>query len=489
MVRRLNLRYLAAAATVFGAAFFIRAFVLWQDGALMYQMHADENIYYASTMALWQGSMPYTDFIHLHPPGILAVLSPFVAIGSVFTESTGMFVARMGFVALGALNAVIVTTLIWRYGRIAAVGAGLFYATWGVVAITEGNVQLVTVVNTMFLFAALVVQRWPRRTLLAGLFIGFACATKVWAVVFVPVFVPYLWAKHGRAAALRFLAGVVGMVAVVCGPFAIINPGAAWNSVVTNQLGRPPEFPPFQDVLHTFISGASGNSNMLGALFVAAVLIAIASPLIVALASRSHPREWGDAPWLALLVGVQLTMLFTAPVFYGPYAAFVGPQIALLFGGLLVLTMRHLRAATLMAVPVVAGAALTTISGTQFTGVDRPRLVEATSGYHCIWTLNASYLVESDSMSRNLSHGCDFEIDGYGFHMINTKNARMSEAWQREVQDQIAKADAIMMGPLESWYLDETNRDYIRANFHNDVKIDPGFLDVRERYGVTRSKD
>ncbi|MDR7087314.1 hypothetical protein J2X11_002153 [Aeromicrobium panaciterrae] len=481
MVRRLNPRYLAAAALVFGATFFVRTFVLWQDGALMYQTHADECIYYASTMAFWQGSMPYTDFIHLHPPGILAVLTPFVAIGSVFTESTGMFLARMGFVALAALNAVIVTTLIWRYGRIAAVGAGLFYASWNVVAIPEGNVQLVTIVNTMFLFAALLLQRWPKRTLLAGLFIGFACATKVWAVVFVPVFVPYIWAKHGRAAAFRFLAGVAAMVTVVCGPFAIIDPGAAWKSVVTEQLGRPSEFPPFNVVLNMFVSGGSSETSTLGALFVAAVLVAIASPLVVALASRSHPREWSDAAWLAMVVVVQLTMLFTAPVFYKPYAAFVGPQVALLWGGLLVLTMRHLRAATLVAVPVIAGAALTTISGTQFTAVDRPKLVDATSGYDCIWTLNASYLVESDTMSRNLAHGCGFQIDGYGFHMINSKDDRRSEAWQREVQGQLEKADAVVMGPLESWYLDETNRDYIRANFHNDVKFEASFFDIRER--------
>lgn len=483
---RRNVQYLAAAATVFAATFAIRAFVLWQDGTLMYQMHSDEAIYYSTSLSFWQGSMPYTDFVFLHPPGILLVLTPFVALGSVFSDSTGLLLARSGFIALASLNAALVMTLIWRYGRVAAVGAGLFCATWGVLAIPESVVLLITVLNTMFLLAALVLQRWPRRTLLAGLFIGFACVTKAWAVVFVPVFVPYVWLKHGRAAALRLLAGVAGVVAVVCGPFAIIDPGAAWKSVVTDQLGRPRDMPPIRDVLNTFISGAPHNNSTLGAIFVAAVLVVVASPLVVALASRKHPREWSDATWLTMLVSVQLTMLFLAPIFYESYAAFVGPQIALLWGGLLVLTMRHLRAATLVAVPVLVGAALTTISGTQFTAVDRPKLLEATSGYRCVWTFNASYLVAADVMSDNLANDCDFEIDGFGFHMINTEDDLSSARWQREVQRQLEKADAVMMGPLEKWYLDETNRDYIRANFHNDVKFEASFFDVRERYGVKR---
>lgn len=490
MHRRVNLQHLAAGAVVFGAAFFMRAYTLWQDGALHYQGYADEGVYYSATIALWHGELPYSDYVFLHPPGIMAVLTPFAGIGAMSNDSTGVFVARLAFLAFAALNAALVMTLVWRYGRIAAVGAGLFYAAWGVVAIPEASVQLVTVLNTAFLLTALVVQRSPRRVLLAGLLVGFACATKVWAVVFVPVLVAYIWVNQGRAAALRFVAGAVAMAVVVCAPFAITDPGRAWTSVVSDQLGRPHDGLSLKDALFTLISGLAPDGNgTVGAIFVAAVLVAIAAPLLVALANRRHPREWGDAPWLTVLLAVQLTMLLTAPVFYPPYAAFVGPGVALLFGGLLVMVVRRTRAAALLAVPVVSAAALATISGSQFTAINHAPLIEATAGHRCIWTLNATYLVQADAMSRNISNDCDFPIDGYGWHLINSDDARSQKAWQRQVRDQLENADAIMMGPFEGWYLDEANRDYIRANFHHDVQIDPGFFDVRERRGVTRSSD
>lgn len=67
----------------------------------------DDGGHYGAADALLSGRLPYRDFLLRHPPGIALALSPFAAIGRLTSDPTGMALARLACMAVGALNAAV----------------------------------------------------------------------------------------------------------------------------------------------------------------------------------------------------------------------------------------------------------------------------------------------------------------------------------------------------------------------------------------------
>ena len=74
----------------------------------------DEGVYFAGAQALIAGRFPYRDFVLLHPPGILLVLTPFAALARVLSDHVAFEIARLAFMALGSLNAVLTAAVARR---------------------------------------------------------------------------------------------------------------------------------------------------------------------------------------------------------------------------------------------------------------------------------------------------------------------------------------------------------------------------------------
>src|SRR5664279_6639132 len=149
----------------------------------------DPGVYYAAAAAFVHGLRPYGGFLLLHPPGSMLVLSPFAALGSVTSDSTGMAVARFAVILLGALNAVLVVCVARRFGLVAAITGGLFYALWAPVVVLENQTRLEPVGNTCLLLALTGLLRMRgqpvsgRVQLLAGAALGAGAAVKIWGAV------------------------------------------------------------------------------------------------------------------------------------------------------------------------------------------------------------------------------------------------------------------------------------------------------------------
>ena len=111
-------------------AFLARLLPALRGGGLLGLGAYDDGVYYTGAAALVAGRVPYADFVLLHPPGVLLALSPFALLGRLTSDPTGYAVARLAFMALGAANTVLVALLARRFGRVAAVVSGLFYALW-----------------------------------------------------------------------------------------------------------------------------------------------------------------------------------------------------------------------------------------------------------------------------------------------------------------------------------------------------------------------
>jgi hypothetical protein len=88
----------------------------------------DGSVCYAAAAGLAHGLLPYRDFLFLHPPGIVVALVPFVSLGRVIGDPSGIEVATLAWFGIGALNAVLVSTILRPLGVVAALIGGLFYA-------------------------------------------------------------------------------------------------------------------------------------------------------------------------------------------------------------------------------------------------------------------------------------------------------------------------------------------------------------------------
>ncbi len=112
-------------------AVLVRWWPVHQGAGLTGRLDYDDGVYYVGSAALLAGRLPYDDFLLLHPPGILLLLLPFAALGEATTDMTGFVAARLAFIGLGAVNALLVAAVVRRIaGAWVGVLAGLFYAVW-----------------------------------------------------------------------------------------------------------------------------------------------------------------------------------------------------------------------------------------------------------------------------------------------------------------------------------------------------------------------
>ncbi len=135
-------------------------------GAGLQGLHGyDDGVYYAAAASLVNGRVPYRDFVLLHPPGMVLLLSPFALLGRLTSDHVGFAVARVAFMLLGALNAGAVAVLAARSRRpaagVAAAAGGLFAALWYSSIYASRTTLLETPASTLLLVALLLV--WRRR--------------------------------------------------------------------------------------------------------------------------------------------------------------------------------------------------------------------------------------------------------------------------------------------------------------------------------------
>jgi hypothetical protein len=291
-------------------------------------MGYDQAAYFAGGRALTSGYVPYRDFVHLQPPGILIVLAPLSLIGS-----WGFTTAKLLVVALGGLS----TALVWRlarlsFGPIGAVVAALAYALNRSSIGAHRYVLIDPFVTFAVLGAAVLLAReirTPRRDATAGLLLGVAVGFKVSAAVAVAALAVALAVTAAqRDRLLRVAGGFVAGLATLVVPFALFSPGKLFDQIVWSQAGRNRAVGPVDRLLSAFwFAGKPPTANKglaLACVAAAAVLLAVWG-----WRSRSFPGVLG-ATWLALGTGFVLA----APQFYEHYGELLAAPLALLTGGI-----------------------------------------------------------------------------------------------------------------------------------------------------------
>jgi hypothetical protein len=383
----------------------------------------DDGVYYSAADAVVAGRVPYRDFVLLHPPGLIYLLTPLAALGHVIGDANGWAVARVAMMMVGALSAVLVYLVARRFGPVAGIGGGVLYAVWVPAINGETSTFLECIPNALLLLALLMLGSkrlartavWP---LLAGAALGLATAIKIWGVA--PLVVVVVWqlvTVGWRRAATVFAGAVAAATAVCVVPFAL-DPGQMFTLVVSDQmqrsgvhtslLDRATDFTP----VHRLLPHAGVGVELL----LLAVVVALGALAVVLAIQDPRARVF-----VALLL-VQGAVLCGSPPYFTHYGAFLAPPLALTAGVAAQRVSNLLRARAPRWRPVATAAmgillavlAVPIVTHAYFTPFNTQRVTALLADRRCVASDSPGALVLAGVLTRNLARGCPTRIDVSG---------------------------------------------------------------------------
>ena len=434
------------AIAVAAVAFLFRLIPVLRGGGLFGIGNYDDGVYYAAATGLVHGLLPYRDFLLLHPPGMPLLLAPFALVAQLTSDSYGFAAARVAWMVLGAVNAVLIWKVLRPIGLIAAVFGALGYAVFHPAVYSEKSTLLESPATTAMLIAMLLLQPLVydsslsrTKAIAAGALLGLTVTIKVWGVITVLIVLAWLLLLRRFAAALQIMIGSAIAATVICLPFLAAAPTAMWNQVVRDQLARRGG----DDVTALGRLDDMAGLGIIGQPHMPITVVAVIALLFCAFLAWSY----GEARLAVLLMVGQGGFLLITPTWFPHFAGFTAASVALTAGAAIgrLTTLARARPAKIAIGVVTAIALLGYASGWKDITYNRPfpehfrAFTAAAPG--CITSDDATALVETNSLSRNLSRGCQFipDLGGHSHDMAAAAGLKVSRnrnlAFQRFALD------------------------------------------------------
>lgn len=445
----------------FVLAFFMRLAPVLIGGGLGYYGRYDDGVYYTAADALTFGRLPYHDFVLLQPPGNVLALAPFAALGRVMSDAIGMTIARLAFMGVGGVNAVLVALIARRWGRWQAVVAGTLYACAAPAIYSEQATFVEPLAGTAVLLALFLLVRRNGRTppaeLLAGVALGLACSFKIWYVAPWAVIVGYELVARHVAAAVRVIAGGAAALVVVLVPFFVLAPSQMWNMVIRDQVFRQ--------------QAATSRTARLVSIFGVDPVFAgdptarhVATVVVIVLVIIATIASWMDrsARLIVVVMLCNLAVLLASPSYFRHYGVLATAPIALVLAigiGQLIARIRQPPRTVTAAVVVTVSVAVLLAAGVRVaslpTGKTFPaKLLSAAAPAGCIAADDPAGLIQMNRLSQDFRDRCVVPVDVTGItygrllrtapdgkHVSRTKN----HAFQRYLYDYLTSAAAFVV--------------------------------------------
>ena len=206
----------------------------------------DEGVYFSASALLFHGVLPYRDFVHVHPPGLLYL----VGVTSVFTgpldPADALAAYRLLAAALGAVTVLIVARTAFLYlGPVGCLVSALLYAVCPEVVGADRGPTLEPILNLACLGMALAwfgsfnSEQSFRRTVIAGALGGLALATKLWGAFWLLAAVVSMPRSRPWSHAWRFVVACAVATLALILPLAVVHPKDFISQVLWFQMLRP----------------------------------------------------------------------------------------------------------------------------------------------------------------------------------------------------------------------------------------------------------
>ena len=442
---------------VFVVAVIARVSVVLRHGGLHGNYGYDAGVYFAAADAFVHGRLPYRDFVLIHPPVQMLVLSPFAALTHLTTDEAAFTATVLAFTVLGGVNALLVLRVARSLGlghRRAALAA-LFYAVWFGAIGSEYLIKLEPVGNTLFLLGLLAVLRARDRAstrwaVVAGAAAGATVSVKIWWIVPVLALLVWTWRAVSPRAAGYALTGAVVVSVVVDGPFFVASPRAMWSSVVTDQVSRGS----ISGSPLTRLADLSSITHLTGPLPLPGQ--AVAGLAVLVAAAWVGRRAWTVpvARPVVVLCAIQGLLLLAAPSWFSYYSDFLAVPAALCVGAAAGSgpRRRSWRPAAgwvvtgVMACVTVAAVASGRTAVRPFSGA--AVLARGAASARCVLSDSPMGLIELNALSRSFTDGCRNWVDVTGRTYGPDRGAgrRIDNLrWQRDLLAYLRSGDAVIV--------------------------------------------
>ena len=438
--RHSNLHWIWAIG-IAAIAFAVRLVPVVRGGGLFGLGNYDDGVYYAGATGLVHGLLPYRDFLLLHPPGSLLLLSPFAAAAQVTSDSYGFAAARIAWMLLGAANTLLIWRILRSIGLVAALFGAVGYAVFYPAVYSDHTTLLESPATTALLIAILLLEPLSKasalsrgRAFAAGALLGLTVTIKIWGLVTVVIVLGWLLIMRRFRVALQVMIGSAAMAGLICLPFFAAAPTAMWHQLVRDQIVRHAN----QGVtLLARLDGIVGLGIVGRSHATIAVLAAIGLLCAAALA-----WSYGEARLAVVLLLGQGAFLLITPTWFPHYAGFTAGPLALTVGAAIarMIALARARPARIAVAIAVASALLVYTSGWSDIKFGRRFPAEfqapATSAPGCVTTDDATALVETNTLSRNISRGCRFiaDLGGHSHDMAAAAGRLVSRNKNKQFQ-------------------------------------------------------
>jgi hypothetical protein len=474
----------------------LRAYPLLRaGGAWGYAVDFDEGVYFSAAALVWQGALPYRDFVFVHPPGILWALAPTAILSGALGPDTAFVIARWLAVLLGAANTLLAALIARRWaGPLAGVCAALVYATYAEVVIVERGPFLEPVLNTACLALAACVQRAAAsdrdRGFIAGAGIagGVAVSVKIWAGLWLLFAALALGPRRGA----RVLMIAAGTAALLIAPVALWAPASFLTDVLWFHAWRPPD-------------GTASRVARLHGVWAARHLL---SPLL-ATAAIFWTLVRGRRTWTAeavLFAGVYASLVagfLASATYWRQYNAHLAAAEAVLAGFAFAVLLSALARRSRWAARgfVVVCALLLAISLGAAIRSSRARAAELSRfardvrarvpAQECLFSFEPGWALAAGRLPRAPA-GAPLIVDSYarqllsavetGARFASAGQAFQSEASQKDVRTVLDKCRFAALGWRGHWQLSAASQGWLAGHFEKRAPAgDTSEIDLWER--------
>src|SRR6187401_855456 len=206
------------AIAIAAIAFVVRLVPVMRGGGLFGLGNYDDGVYYAASTGIAHGLLPYRDFLLLHPPGVPLLLTPFAFVAQLTSDSYGFAAARVAWMLLGAVNAVLIWRILRPIGLITALFGALSYAVFYPAVYADHTTLLESPATTALLLAILLLEPLSSarylsrgRAFAAGAVLGLTVVIKIWGLITVIIVLGWLLLIRRFRAALQVAIGCAAL--------------------------------------------------------------------------------------------------------------------------------------------------------------------------------------------------------------------------------------------------------------------------------------